>query len=158
MKIACSKCGNATEGIRGEFLAYFCFALTIPMIFLFGFSMVSIAGLGIYTFFVHNSSRHICKSCIIKTCPTCNKKLQSKNYCKKCKIHVCQNCGSHQIKKPNSWLKTLVLIITVPILILIILIAGFINVTWMILFALVLLHFTSGKCNYCNKRYGPEYF
>ncbi len=158
MNILCSKCGNQSEGLNGEFAAYVLFVLTIPLIFLLGISMISIAGLGLYTFIVHHSSKHICKDCTITACPECNEKIEKKNLCIKCKNIICPYCNSNQRKLPIPGHLVLLYCVLFPVMLLVILGLGFFNLLWMILFAIIVLYFSSPKCNTCGKRIHMEYF
>ena len=159
MKVSCSKCDGIAEGFKGETPAYILFAVTIPLVYLFGISMISIAGLGLYVLLVHNSSRFVCSECLPHACPGCGEKLQNKNHCRKCEIAICPFCGSHQgNKRPLSLLSTAIGFVFFVVGLIIIIGLLMIDFMWMILFVLALLYFSSPVCKSCGKRIHTEVF
>lgn len=159
MKVSCTKCNKIADGLKGENAAYILFALTIPLVYLLGVSMISIAGLGLYVLLVHNSNNFVCSECIPKVCPGCGEKIQNKNHCRKCELAICPFCGSHQPnKRPLSLLSTVVGFILFLVGLIIIIGLLLIDFMWMILFILVMLYFYSPKCKSCGRRIHTEVF
>lgn|GEM_PF-4834632 len=159
MKVTCSKCKKITDGLNGNTAAYILFGLTIPLVYLFGISMISIAGLGVYVFLVHGPSKFLCNDCLPSLCPGCGEKLKHKNHCRKCEIAICPFCGSYQPnKRPLSLLSTAVGFLAFIVGLVIIIGLLLIDFMWMILFVLVLLYFTSPVCKNCGKRIHTETF
>ena len=145
--------------MNGNTAAYIFFGLTIPLVYLFGISMISIAGFGLYVLLVHGSAKFVCKECLPSVCPECGEKTQNKNHCRKCEIAICPFCGAHQRRKrPLTLLSTaigFVIFIVGLVVIIGLLMIGFM---WMLLFVLVLLYFSSPICRSCGKRIHTEVF
>lgn len=159
MKVTCSKCGKITDGLNGNKVAYILFGLAVPLVYLFGVSMISIAGLGVYVLLVHGSSKFFCNECLSNLCPGCGEKLENKNHCRKCNIAICPFCGSHQpYKRPVSLLSTAVGFLAFMVGLVIMIGLLLIDFMWMILFVLALLYLSTAVCKTCGKRIHTEVF
>lgn len=159
VKIKCSKCKKTSDGLNGKTAAYILFGLTVPLVYLFGISMISIAGLGVYVLLVHGPWKFFCNDCLPSLCPSCDEKLKHKNLCKKCEISICPYCGSYQPnKRPLSLLSTAAGFLAFIVSLVIIIGLLLIDFMWMILFVLILLYFLSPVCKICGKRIHTETF
>jgi hypothetical protein len=159
VKVTCSKCEKITDGFNGNTAAYILFGLTVPLIYLFGISMISVAGLGVYVLLVHGSSNFFCNDCLPSLCPGCGEELTHKNHCRKCEIAICPFCGSYQPnKRPLSLVSTAVGFLFFIVGLAIIIGLFLIDFMWMILFVLALLYLSSPVCKTCGKRIHTEVF
>jgi len=157
--VTCSSCKAESNGFKGETAAYIVFALTIPLVLLFGPSMIVLLGIGLYVFVVHNSKKFTCTSCSKKNCPICQKELRHKNHCRGCNVAICPFCDSHQThKRPLSWLSTLLGMLLFILAIISVIFLLFVGPIWTVLFVLILLYFSSPICKNCKTRIHTEYF
>ena len=158
IKTVCTKCGGTGKGLKGEVLGGISILIAFPMIYLFGISMVSFVGLGIFLWVALKSSKHVCSSCRKNDCPKCKSKLPPNRYCPNCNIFVCPSCGSYQGKKTNSWIRT---ILYIPIFILLLLpfftVLPMVGFAWIMLYALIIRYFTAEQCKNCGDKIDINY-
>jgi hypothetical protein len=146
--ITCIKCNKQVKYLKGETAAYILFLSTIPLAYLFGWSMLTMPFLGIYLYIVRNSKRYICQDCISKTCPTCQNELSDGKVCNKCKQVVCPFCSAHQKYDTSvSWPAAIIGLLIMPV----IMIAGMLFIWLLPMGYLIYVTLTSPRCHSCGE-------
>lgn len=146
--ITCVKCNKQVKYLKGETAAYILFLSTIPLIYLFGWSMLTMPLLGIYLYVVRNSKKFICLDCLEKTCPTCHDELSGGKVCKKCKQVICPYCSAHQKYDTSvSWTAAILGLLIMPV----VMIAGMLFVWLLPMGYLIYVVMTSPRCSSCGE-------
>lgn len=156
----CQKCQKDKKGRNGKKSALVLFILAVPFTWLLGIELgIFIVGLGIYSLIAHNPNKFICEDCSVKSCPECQKKIESRNLCKKCSMVTCSFCGHHQKYDTSaSWPVAILGVILLP-LIGVVLMGSLMIAPWVLMvFFLFYFFYSSPKCNKCNERIMTTYY
>jgi hypothetical protein len=151
--VKCVECKIECDGPKGEHIAFALWAAAIVLMFLFGIGQLVFIPFGLYFYIFHHSSKYVCAECRNTSCPDGHGELTRQNFCKKCNSAYCPYCGhSQKIVSKVPWPKAILLFLVSPIVIILVLFCGAINI-WLFPVAYFFYEaLSSPRCNNCNKR------